>query len=98
MTTDSARPRLVSDLGRCGRQLISSSWKNNRHEGLPERKDEFAFSEKMDRNEWKNTVVSYIKVTNIEAGLNGLNRERMAREVNMESSGEFQEMNVDAGL
>ena len=46
----------------------------------------------------KNTVVSYIKVTNIEAGLNGLNRERMAREVNMESSGEFQEMNVDAGL
>ena len=43
-------------------------------------------------------MVSYIKVTNIEAGLNGLNRERMAREVNMESSGEFQEMNVDAGL
>ena len=46
---------------------------------LPERKDESASSEKMDRNEWEKTVVNYIKVTNIEAGLNGLNRERMAR-------------------
>jgi hypothetical protein len=46
--------------------LISSSWKNNRHEGLPERKDEIAFSEKMDRNEWKKTVVSYIKGTNMK--------------------------------
>jgi hypothetical protein len=46
--------------------LISSSWKNNRHEDLPERKDEFAFSENMDRNEWKKTVVSYIKVTNMK--------------------------------
>ncbi len=27
----------------------------------------------MDRIEWKETVVSYIKVMNIEAGLNGLN-------------------------
>jgi len=56
----------VSDLGRCGQQLISSSWKNNRHEGLPERKDVFEFSENMDRNEWEKTVVIYIKVTNMK--------------------------------